>query len=237
MSDGDFSPSKTHHHHSRLANKFDPRVKSSSSSHESLPPEEQPKNTTDHSEELSEDPNIVKSSSTKLTGTAFPGSHSALFGLTPDGHIESAASYRDRSGGSAHQAQSEEYSTSTNAATSGDGDAAPTAEEEEKGEASVERAWGGDRTRDIGGAGTVDGGVGNRAPGGEELRKQMHDPRINQTRIQGTGEPDMPGSGGSTMSPSQGFGEVGSTRVEEAEESGNGGLLDKARNMFGSGSK
>jgi hypothetical protein len=40
-----------------------------------------------------QDPSVVDDKSRKLTGTGVPGSHSALFGLTPDGHKESEVDY------------------------------------------------------------------------------------------------------------------------------------------------
>lgn len=39
------------------------------------------------------EPGVVEEKSKKLTGTAAPGSHSALFGLTPDGHRETNIDY------------------------------------------------------------------------------------------------------------------------------------------------
>jgi hypothetical protein len=38
-----------------------------------------------------QDPSVVDDKGRKLTGTGAPGSHSALFGLTPDGHKETDA--------------------------------------------------------------------------------------------------------------------------------------------------
>ena len=54
---------------------------------------------------MGNDPATIESSGKKLTGTGAPGSHSALFGLTPDGHKETDVNYdtskppQDNSGG------------------------------------------------------------------------------------------------------------------------------------------
>ena len=65
---------------SDLANKEDPRVNSDQDGSKTVG------GKNDASYGKGEDPNVVENKSKKLTGTAAPGSHSALFGLTPDGH-------------------------------------------------------------------------------------------------------------------------------------------------------
>jgi hypothetical protein len=74
-------------HSSDLANKVDPRVSSDQDGSKTIEGE------NDAGYKKGEDPNVVENKSKKLTGTAAPGSHSALFGLTPDGHKEQDVDY------------------------------------------------------------------------------------------------------------------------------------------------
>lgn len=64
-----------------------------------------------------EDPAVVDTKDKKLTGTGAPGSHSALFGLTPDGHKESQADYSSTKPKPAHSEEA-----TGGGSTSGGGD-------------------------------------------------------------------------------------------------------------------
>lgn len=74
-------------HSSDLANKVDPRISSDQDGSKTIGDE------NDAGYKKGKDSNVVEDKSKKLTGTAAPGSHSALFGLTPDGHKEQDVDY------------------------------------------------------------------------------------------------------------------------------------------------
>lgn len=128
----------------------------------------------------------MEDKSRKLSGTGAPGSHSALFGLTPDGHKESTA----EDGSSKPQpAHSSEDST----AASGDG--ATFTGKSRDGTSST-------------------GDTGSRAPEGSGVQEQLNDPRVAETGHGGDAvgteeEAGKPGGGSSVTGPSQGTGQVG----------------------------
>src|SRR5271156_2261478 len=122
----------------------------------------------------------------KLTGRGAPGSHSALFGLTPDGHKESKADYS--SSGKVQPA----YSKEDNTAASGEG-ATFTGKNQEKAEVTTED-------------------TGSHAPTGEGVSEQLEDPRVAEKGHGGDNMPadgsDKPGAGQSALGGEQGTGTV-----------------------------
>ena len=139
------------------------------------------------------DPGLVDDKAKKLTGTGAPGSHSALFGLTPDGHKEEKAEYS--SSGKVGAAHSEEDST----AASGEG-AQYTGKNRDK------------MNEDTGNTEDT-GDSGSRAPDGAGVKDQMDDPRVAEKGHGGDGvsteSTGKPGGGSSMTGPSQGTGTVG----------------------------
>jgi hypothetical protein len=166
-------------HSSHLANKLDPHVKSDQDGSRTVGGE------NDAGNERGKDPDVVEDKSRKLTGTAAPGSHSALFGLTPDGHKEQNVDYGSMKPKPAH---SSEDST----AASGDG------------------ATFTGKSRDV----TSSGDTGSRAPEGSGVHEQLNDPRLAQkgdsTGANATDETTTtkPGSGSSAAVPSLGANET-----------------------------
>jgi hypothetical protein len=133
-----------------------------------------------------QDPSVVDDKGRKLTGTGVPGSHSALFGLTRDGHKENAAEYGSSKPKPAH---SEEDST----AASGDGATFTGKSRDET---------------------TSTGDTGSRAPEGSGVQEQLNDPRVAEKGHGGHAlsteeEAGKPGGGSSVTGPSQGTGQVG----------------------------
>ena len=167
-------------HSSDLANKADPRVDSDQDGSKTVGDE------NDAGYEKGKDSNVVENKSKKLTGTAAPGSHSALFGLTPDGHKEQEVDYDSTKPKPAH---SEEDST----AASGDG------------------ATFTGKSRDV----TSSGDTGSRAPEGSGVQEQLNDPRLAQkgdtagTNIMDDTTANKPGSGSSATGPSLGLDKTG----------------------------
>lgn len=167
-------------HSSHLANKLDPRVDSDQDGSKTVGGED------DAGYEKGEDPNVVERRSRKLTGTAAPGSHSALFGLTPDGHKEQEVDHGSTKPKPAH---SKEDST----AASGDG------------------ATFTGKSRDV----TSSGDTGSRAPEGSGVQEQLNDPRLAQkgdtagTNIMDDTTTNKPGSGSSETGPSLGSDKTG----------------------------
>ena len=69
---------------------------------------------------MGEDPAVLTSNKDKkLTGTGQPGSHSALFGLTPDGHREKDADYGGAGGSASTGETTEEDATATSSGDTG----------------------------------------------------------------------------------------------------------------------
>jgi len=159
-------------HSSDLANQADPRVDSDQVGSKTSGGE----NAVGY--EKGQDPDVVEDKLNKLTGTAAPGSHSALFGLTPDGHKEQEAEYSSTKPKPAH---SDEDST----IASGDG-ATFTGKNREA---------------------TSSGDTGSRAPEGSGVQEQLNDPKLaakgDSTGTTGTGDAteSKPGSGSSAVAP------------------------------------
>lgn len=126
------------------------------------------------------DPSTLEIGDKKLTGTGQPGSHSALFGLTPDGHKEKDANYD--AGGNVEPAEEGQEAK----AATGDGD------EKSAGAADTKGASGDTGSRDASGAGVA---------------KQFDHPDVNAARADDHGPTttDTSGKAGSgTGLPSQG---------------------------------
>ena len=135
--------------------------------------------------EQGRDPNVVDTKDKKLTGTAKPGSHSALFGLTPDGHKETEADATTTAPKAAH--------TGEKSKATGDG--------EEKSEEGAE-------------GNATSGDAGSRQPEGAGVKEQLDDPKVAEKGHGGdadttTDDSGKPGAGSSTTGPSQGSGTVG----------------------------
>ncbi len=130
------------------------------------------------------DPNVVDVKDKKLTGTGAPGSHSALFGLTPDGHKETEADATTTAPKAAHTGEKK----------SATGDGGEETEDAAEGKATSEDA-------------------GSRQPEGAGVKDQMDDPKVAEKGHDGAAETTTDDSGkpggGSTMTPSQGSGTVG----------------------------
>lgn len=167
-------------HSSELANKLDPRVgRDQDGSDQDGSKTVEGENDAGY--EKGEDPNVVENKSKKLTGTAAPGSHSALFGLTPDGH----------------KAQDVDYGTTK---------PKPAHSNEDSTIASGDGATFTGKSRDV----TSSGDTGSRAPEGSGVQEQLNDPRLAQkgdsagTNIMDDTATSKPGSGSSTTGPSLG---------------------------------
>ena len=153
------------------------------------PKQEQPQESAGGDDESqgpsqSRDPNVIDTKEKKLTGTGAPGSHSALFGLTPDGHKETEADSTTTAPKAAHR---EEKKSVT-------GDGGEDTAGSTQGQATSEDA-------------------GSRQPEGAGVKDQMNDPNVAQKGHGGAAETTTDDSGkpggGSTMTPSQGTGDVG----------------------------
>lgn len=146
-----------------------PAAPVSSDATDEVPKDDTPKGIDPAIEELNPDK--------KLTGTAQPGSHSALFGLTPDGHKETESSSK----------------TTAPQATTGD-QKTVTGNNSETTTASNEGA--------SGDTGSRQGG------GGEELKRQMNDPRQGESEGSTDVSAGKIGAGSSLATPEQGTGAV-----------------------------
>lgn len=128
----------------------------------------------------------MEDKSRKLSGTGTQGSHSALFGLTPDGHKESAAEYGSSKPQPAHSGED---------STAASGDGATFTGKSRDGTSSTED-------------------TGSRAPAGSGVQEQLNDPRVAEKGHGGDAvgteeEAGKPGGGSSVTGPSQGTGQVG----------------------------
>lgn len=72
-----------------------------------------------HASKLGQDPSLEKDRGSKLTGTGEDGSHSAVFGLTPDGHKFNDT--KNTTGSSAHMPKAEEESNQRDTGVDGNG--------------------------------------------------------------------------------------------------------------------
>jgi hypothetical protein len=159
-------------HSSDLANKVDPRISSDQDGSKTIEDE------NDAGYKKGEDPNLVEDKSKKLTGTAAPGSHSAFFGLTPDGHKEQDVDYGSTKPKPAHGNDDSTIASGGGATFTG-------------------------KSRDV----TSSGDTGSRAPGGSRVQEQLDDPRLAQkgdstgANIMDDTTTSKPGSGSSATGP------------------------------------
>jgi hypothetical protein len=171
-------------HHSALANKLSPRVQSEETKE---PSTDTPADDDTQPAAQGTDPSVAQGKDKKLTGSGAPGSHSALFGLTPDGHKESKADYS--SSGKAEPA----YSKADSTAASGEG-ATFTGKNPEKVDVTTED-------------------TGSHAPLGEGVSEQLNDSRVAEKGHGGDNMPadgsGKPGAGQSVLCGEQGTGTVG----------------------------
>jgi len=72
-----------------------------------------------HASKIGQDPSLEKDKGGKLTGSGQDGSHSAVFGLTPDGH--KFTDTKNTTGGSAHMPKTDEEPSKRDAGVDGDG--------------------------------------------------------------------------------------------------------------------